>query len=208
VSHQLNQIRRLCQRVVWVDGGSLRMAGGTHEVVSAYESAMARVEKERGNGDKLAHGPVKGRFVHWEIMNPVGTEHHTLKHLGPVTIKVTLKVKEAMKVAMHGMALYDHDQRLVWAWASPKLRFEVGEYQLCHTFPMLPLRPGCYSWLVTLYDDLEQVDWWNCEPDMVVATESHQSHLDEWQGVLNVPDHFEIENTSISARTVKVRLDD
>src|SRR5712672_2013653 len=40
VSHQLNQIRRLCERVAWVDGGSIRMAGGTHEVVSAYESAM------------------------------------------------------------------------------------------------------------------------------------------------------------------------
>src|SRR5467141_2301114 len=42
VSHQLNQIRRLCERVAWVDGGSIRMAGATHEVVSAYESAMAR----------------------------------------------------------------------------------------------------------------------------------------------------------------------
>src|SRR5712664_2227743 len=27
VSHQLNQIRRLCHRAVWVDGGAVRMAG-------------------------------------------------------------------------------------------------------------------------------------------------------------------------------------
>jgi len=30
VSHQLNQIRRLCQRVVWVDDGSVRLNGDTH----------------------------------------------------------------------------------------------------------------------------------------------------------------------------------
>src|SRR5712672_801149 len=40
VSHQLNQIRRLCHRVAWVDDGSIRQSGSTHEVVSAYESAM------------------------------------------------------------------------------------------------------------------------------------------------------------------------
>src|SRR5713101_2845192 len=40
VSHQLNQIRRLCHRVVWIDGGSVSQDGPTHGVVSAYESAM------------------------------------------------------------------------------------------------------------------------------------------------------------------------
>src|SRR3984885_5724011 len=47
VSHQLNQIRRLCHRVVWVEGGFIRMNGNTHEVVSAYESAMARGDSNR-----------------------------------------------------------------------------------------------------------------------------------------------------------------
>jgi ABC-type polysaccharide/polyol phosphate transport system ATPase subunit len=42
VGHQLNQIRRLCHRVVWIDDGSVGQNGGTHQVVSAYESAMAR----------------------------------------------------------------------------------------------------------------------------------------------------------------------
>src|SRR5437762_10147558 len=42
VSHQLNQIRRLCQRVLWIDDGRVRQDGPTHEVVCAYESAMSR----------------------------------------------------------------------------------------------------------------------------------------------------------------------
>src|SRR6266566_1111971 len=53
VSHQLNQIRRLCHRVVWIDEGSVRQNGPTHEVVSAYESAMARGDR---NGGPVARG--------------------------------------------------------------------------------------------------------------------------------------------------------
>src|SRR5580693_5205682 len=31
VTHQLNQIRRLCERVVWLDAGHIRMTGTAHE---------------------------------------------------------------------------------------------------------------------------------------------------------------------------------
>src|SRR5215813_12547889 len=40
VTHQMNQIRRLCHRVVWIDEGKVRQNGPTAEVTSAYESAM------------------------------------------------------------------------------------------------------------------------------------------------------------------------
>jgi lipopolysaccharide transport system ATP-binding protein len=196
VSHQLNQIRRLCHRVVWVDDGSVRQDGPAHEVVTAYERVMVREERSAKDEDKVTDHDrcldSKARFVGWEIARPGGGAAHTLANLEPVTVKMTLDVRKPVRVAIHGIALYDHEQHLIWAWASRKLGFEVGKYELCHTFPMLPLRPGSYSWLVSLYDDLEEVDWWNCTPEMIVTTESHQSHLDEWQGVLNIPDRFEI----------------
>ena len=69
VSHQLNQIRRLCQRVVWIDDGQVRKDGNTHEVVSAYESAMARGDDNRVQSERTAH--TKGRFLRWEITAPL-----------------------------------------------------------------------------------------------------------------------------------------
>src|SRR5437870_3486943 len=42
VTHQMNQIRRLCHRVVWIDDGAVRASGPTGETTSAYELAMAR----------------------------------------------------------------------------------------------------------------------------------------------------------------------
>src|SRR5438445_2206493 len=40
VSHQLNQINALCQRVLWIDDGEIRRSGSTADVVSAYEKEM------------------------------------------------------------------------------------------------------------------------------------------------------------------------
>src|SRR5467141_2480761 len=76
VSHQLNQIRRLCQRVIWIDAGGVRQDGPTHEVVSAYESAMARgdqnsAQQHRGTG-------TKARFLKWEIAGEQPGQAHVL----------------------------------------------------------------------------------------------------------------------------------
>jgi len=36
VSHNLNQIREMCSRVVWLDHGQLKMIGDAAEVCDAY----------------------------------------------------------------------------------------------------------------------------------------------------------------------------
>src|SRR6202140_5105230 len=64
VSHQLNQIRRLCHRVIWVDGGQVRMNGSAHEVLSSYESAMSGGDRSVG---LRRGGSTTAQFVRWEI---------------------------------------------------------------------------------------------------------------------------------------------
>jgi lipopolysaccharide transport system ATP-binding protein len=199
VSHQLNQIRRLCQRVVWIDDGQTRSTGPTHEVVSAYETAMTRGDR---NGHKPSRGPATtGRFLRWEIVEPRGTEPNILATLGPVTIAFTINFQVPIRRGHHGIALYNLDRQLIWGWAADNLQLEVGEHQLYYTFPMLPLRPGPYTWLVSMYNEqMNLVDAWDCLPEMIVATESHQHRYDHWSGLLNVPIDF-----SISSRQEQVK---
>jgi lipopolysaccharide transport system ATP-binding protein len=190
VSHQMNQIRRLCHRVVWVDGGHIRLTGAAHEVVSAYESAMARGER---NGSQPGRGPAtQGRFVRWEIADARGGEPHTLTTLGSITIKFVVRIDKAVRAGHHGIALFTNDRQLIWGWATNDVELGVGEYEFCYTFPMLPVRPGSYNWLVSLYDSGEEVDVWECLPEMIVATEHHQHAFDEWNGVLNIPSEFSV----------------
>ncbi len=42
VSHQINQIRRLCEKVIWLDQGTIYRTGPTAEVAGAYEASMSR----------------------------------------------------------------------------------------------------------------------------------------------------------------------
>src|SRR5271170_1651019 len=86
VSHQMNQIRRLCHRVVWVDGGAIRQEGPTHGVLTAYESAMSR-----GGSNSFDHrGPsTKARFLRWEIAEQSSENACVLDHLEPITVKFT-----------------------------------------------------------------------------------------------------------------------
>jgi ABC-type polysaccharide/polyol phosphate transport system ATPase subunit len=194
VSHQMNQMRRLCNRVVWVDGGQIRITGSAHEVVSAYESAMAR--GGRNEATRVRGPATKGRFVRWDIADPPGEDSHILSSLGPVTLRFSVDLREPVRNGAHGVALYNHDRQLMWGWAAYGLRLAAGEHDFLHTIPVLPLRPGPYSWLVSLYHNHdEELDVWECLPEMIVATEAHQHRFDEWNGILNIPNQF-----SVSAR--------
>jgi lipopolysaccharide transport system ATP-binding protein len=190
VSHQMNQMRRLCHRVVWVDGGQIRMTGSAHEVVSAYESAMARGERASNPPDR--HVATKGRFLRWEIVEPCGEDPHTLTSFATTTVRFAIEVNEPVRSGHHGIALFTLDRQLIWGWATDGVELAPGEHEFTYTFPMLPLRPGPYHWLVSLYDELKEVDVWECAPEMIVATEVHQHAADEWNGVLNIPARFSI----------------
>ena len=188
VSHQLNQIRRLCHRVVWIDDGQIRQDGPTHEVVSAYESAMARGDS---NGAQQHRGPgTKARFVKWEIAEPCGDDPHILTKLGPTTIKFTLQVHKPIQNGHHGIALFNAERQLMWGRATDGVQLDTGDHELVYAFPMLPLRPGPYSWLVSLYEDAKELDVWECTPEMNVGVENYQHQFDSWNGVLNIPASF------------------
>ena len=78
----------------------------------------------------------------------------------------------------------------MWARAEQGLDLGAGMHVFSHTFPSLPLRPGAYQWQVSLWDGTEMLDLWDCGPDMTIATDVHQHHMDEWNGILNLPSTF------------------
>src|SRR3984957_12518375 len=61
VSHQMNQIRRLCERVFWVDGGKIHHEGPTGKVIAAYEAGVMQAGQDH---HKLSPS---GVFLSWEL---------------------------------------------------------------------------------------------------------------------------------------------
>jgi len=187
VSHQLNQIRRLCHRVVWIDAGQTRMDGSAHEVLAAYESAMFAGDRSSGLQRRSS---ARAQFVRWEIAEPRTGQLHVLSTLGPVTVSFVVELAQTVTNGEHGAALFNSERQLMWARAAQNLTLTPGVHVFSHSFPSLPLRPGAYQWEVSLWDEGEMLDLWDCTPEMVIATEVHQHYMDEWNGILNLPSQF------------------
>src|SRR5260370_25291871 len=135
----------------------------------------------------------KARLLRWEISAPHGNSPHILTKIASTTIKFTLEVDETIRKGHHGIARYDQDLVRVWASSTDNIQLSHGTHYLSHVFPMIPVRPGPYSWLVSFYEDSDELDSWEGVPGMVVATESHQHQDDRWNGILNVPSSFEVD---------------
>lgn len=190
VSHQMNQMRRLCHRVVWIDGGQVRQSGPTHEVVSAYESTMKAVDLREPQFH--GSGSLQAKFVGWEITDPVPDQPHVLSTVDPITVKFYVQTLKPINRGVHGIALFNADRQVIWAWAAYQLEIPQGNHEFTYQFPMLPLKPGAYTWNVSLWDDDGLIDMCDLIPEMLVAMESYQHPRDEWNGLLNLPSVFTV----------------
>ncbi len=187
VSHQLPQIRRLCQRVVWIDGGLLRQAGPTTDVVGAYEADMSASGLD---ADRPAHG--RAQFLRWKLIGSNRTSDHILPSDGETSVSFLLRVNQHLDGVHHAVNLYDQHRHLLWGNAVDGVTLEPGLYEFSYTLPSLPLRPGPYSWRAVIYDAGVPVDDWECIPQMQVITVPVTHYRDESAGFLNIPSKLEI----------------
>jgi len=199
VTHQMNQIRRLCHRVVWIEDGAVRASGTTGETTSAYELAMS--SNESGTSGRAPTSRGKARFQSWSILSSPADSPRTLDTLGPVRVAFQIEVNEPISRAHQGIALFNADRQLIWAFSADNLSFATGANELIYEFPYLPVRPGPYSWQVSLWNDEGNVDLWDAVPEMLVATENFQHSRDEWNGVMNIPCEYSIQRKSERERT-------
>lgn len=181
VSHQMNQIRRLCEKCIWLDGGRVRAIGPTAQVAAAYEMDMNH--DARGAHQSEDAG---AQFVSWEIVEPATVERHTLAAHGPIAVRFALRVNQALRQVHHGIVLYDHANQIMWSGATNQLNLEPGIQHLTYQFPGLPLRPGAYVWFVSLWHDGKRLDEWTAAPPLVVGTMPTGHPMERFQGVLNL----------------------
>ncbi|MBS1839690.1 MAG: ABC transporter ATP-binding protein [Acidobacteria bacterium] len=194
VTHQMNQIRRLCHRTLWVHDGKIQQQGDTGIVVSSYEQSMRSLAESLPT--QLKRKSWKAQFVSWNIADPSGRQTHILSSVGRTTLKFYLDVNEPISHIVHGITLYDAERRIIWGWAAYDLAFVPGRHELEYEFPMLPIKAGAYTWMVSLWSGSQQLDMSDMAPDMLVTAESYQHPRDEWSGVLNVPSSFNVRQIS------------
>jgi lipopolysaccharide transport system ATP-binding protein len=186
VSHQLNAVRRLCPRTIWIDGGRLKLDGPTANVLGAYEAHVTLPRDDR----ELPRGQA-AQFLAWEL-EPQGSEPNVLTSRGPVTVKIRVHLARPVERARTGLALRNADQTLVGSWAFYDLDLPAGDHVFSYSVDGLPLVPGAYQWHVSLLDEEKMLDDWYAVPELVIATELFSHPNDQYRGILNIPCALEI----------------
>lgn len=185
VTHQMNQIRRLSDKCLWLDASELRASGSPAAVVTAYESSFAKSDPRENHVGRTVF---KARFDGWRIVKPEPNAPNVLDWLGEVTFEFQVRLNEPLRKVLHGVALRDGENQVICAWAFYDLDLAAPVTRLLLTLPSLPLRPGAYHWFLSLHDDHGVVDMWDqVIPPLVIATPPQTHPQDRWQGVLNLP---------------------
>jgi lipopolysaccharide transport system ATP-binding protein len=201
VSHQMNQIRRLCERVVWIDSGQLRLDGPAETIIGAYEQSF--LSASRGNQTETSSGEVVS-FSGWEVLEPRGSESNIVSDgSAPVSIRIDVLTREAIAHGKVAVVIYDSRGFLVSGWSFDDLQLSPGEHYIQLSFPDLPLRPGAYSVYLSIHDDHERNHNWTLVPALVIEGMPVTHFMDEWAGVLNIPCSLECKQIELDARIGK-----
>jgi lipopolysaccharide transport system ATP-binding protein len=187
VSHQMNSIRKLCKRCIWLKSGNLRMFGDTMTTVGAYEADSASSSDR--DMQKAEYDRSRAKSLRWEIAEPKAKQPNLLTVSGPVTFRFIVQINTPIYGAQ-GVALFDSERRVMWGTAMGGLKLDAGTYEFLYTLESLPLRPGIYYWHLTLWEGTELLDAWDGRPELVVGTEPFAHPNDRWSGVLNMPCGF------------------
>jgi lipopolysaccharide transport system ATP-binding protein len=189
VSHQMNQIRRLCSKVAWIEDGTLKQLGETQRVIAAYEKAVLGTQSSQ---ERTLPDHARARFLSWRIHD--GDSPNTYAG-DPLRVEFQVEFRKSAKKVWHGVALFDSESQLIWG-NGHQIDLPAGKSWIQHVLDTLPLRPGAYRWQVSMHDDHGLVDIWECLPEMIIATVP-LAHRDEaWAGILNIPSTVEVRTSS------------
>lgn len=185
VSHQMNQIRRLCNRAIWLEEGRVRMIGPALEVVAAYEKSSVE-NTEQHNFRRTRQ---KAFFREWKLRS---SSPYLLSTFDPVEVVFILDVNRTLHNVHHGILLTTMDSQILWGSYTNLRALSPGVYEISYLFRILPLPTGTFIWHVNLFDENGLVDSWEAFPYMQVQLPNYQHSHDRWSGIMNLPHEKEI----------------
>jgi lipopolysaccharide transport system ATP-binding protein len=167
-SHYLEQVAQECDRVLWLQSGSVRMVGETAEVIAAYEDEMRSQTVARTPAGPEGQGDLelrRNRFGSQEVtveavgFGGPGGSAAELRSGDPLTVTARVSSHSSEPVDVHvAVALRRTSDGLVCADATSergglRLRLAPGESTVVSAaFARLDLVPGDYGVDVGVYE--------------------------------------------------------
>lgn len=188
VSHQMDLIRQVAHKIIWLHEGKVRMMGSPDEVLPHYERALLFP-----NGSDLSSLDTEtypAQFIHW-YLKP-SQQSYILYGADSAQVVFVLKVNTNLNSPHYMLALYDSEGHLLWSDSTFLEPLLPGLYELSYEFPLLPLLPGSYQWRISLYNGENLIEKWHGVPLLQVESPKHVHSLFTNRGVMQLPYKREI----------------
>ena len=156
VSHSVEQVRRFCQRALWLDKGRLVMDGSAAAVTDRYTDYMTAVS---GNGHRaMPPAAALGGLGTLARIHSVALSRSALSPFDALRVTVEYEiVEERLPTFLLGVALYTLERRYVFGPNTSLDEVDVpatrGRHAVTYVIPRLPLLGGTYMVDVGLFLD-------------------------------------------------------
>ncbi len=161
VSHSLDQVRRLCQRAIWLDHGVIRADGDAEEVTGAYLDEQASAKQPRfaphfGAASHQRWGSFQAEITRVELLNRDGVCPPYFKTGDFFRLRLHYMAYRRIEQPTFGMAFYRRDGIHVngpnsyhEGYAIPYIE---GAGYVDYVVEQLPLNQGDYELTTVIYN--------------------------------------------------------
>jgi lipopolysaccharide transport system ATP-binding protein len=150
VSHDMNSIRRLCRRAVWLDQGRILAEGGVQEVVGQYEASFLDPQSRGNNRVERPHSPSSPKYFSWVSLTSQAGDPAAAFDFGD-TLCLTLGMEGRSPHPTHFVEWFlsdlDQGNRVAWGASHALLKEDVpaAAQRIAFEIGPLPLTAGRYT---------------------------------------------------------------
>jgi lipopolysaccharide transport system ATP-binding protein len=165
ISHDLWNVRRLCDQIVWMDQGRIRASGAAADIADRYtEDVNGRAPANRQNllpGLRAGTGEI--RYTDVEIVDRTGRRTDRVREGDTLVVRARYETSSRIASPVFQVAIVDVETGLTVAAAtsSPADSAATPENSgaVDCIFESLPLRPRHYALRMTITDALQLVSY-------------------------------------------------
>ncbi|MDY7105248.1 MAG: ABC transporter ATP-binding protein [Actinomycetota bacterium] len=163
VSHGLDQVRSLCDRVAWLDHGELQMVGPAPEVVDAYTGETVVDRETNAEGVTTRWGSGEARITEVELLDAAGNPARSVRTGEGLIIRIHFVAHERIIDPSFGIAIEHIDGQLMTATNTTRQNQTVKEIDgpgiVDVRIPAVTLAEGTYDLDVAIGERTERNDY-------------------------------------------------
>lgn len=155
VSHSPEQVKRFCNKAIWLDAGEIKAIGSSSEICDQYKDYMAVGKSPDSSNNKkstMSLSSTPARIVTREL------DRSVLNPGNPITLTIEYEVfDEKVNGLLIGTAIYSLDRKYIFGPNTYLDKIEIpntkGRHKIQFHIPSIPLLPGSFSFDIGLFSD-------------------------------------------------------